>query len=97
MSKSHRKSFRLTNAETSLESMRQWKRYSTQIRRSREKAALNKIDPSNPEDTQEPCIIKYQKSKNLSDWSGPHDGYQFHPDAKKYASSEAKPWHITDK
>ncbi len=97
MSRSHRKSFRQTNAMTTLESMRQWKRDSAQIRRSREKTAVNKIDPNNPEDTQEPCIIKYQKSKKLSDWSGPHDGYQFHPNAKKYATNEDKPWRITDK
>ena len=25
-----------------------------------------------------------------------HSGYQFYPDAKKYASNEDKPWHIAD-
>lgn len=97
MSKSHRKSYRSTICMVSLKSMRQWKSDSTQIRRSREKAELKKIDPKAPEETQRNCNIKYQKSKKLSDWSGPHDGYWFYSDAKKYAATQEKPWHIFDK
>lgn len=97
MSKSHRKSYRSTICMVSLKSMRQWKSDSTQIRRSREKAELKKIDPKAPEEAQGNCNIKYQKSKKISDWSGPHDGYWFYPDAKKYAATQKKPWHITDK
>ena len=97
MSRSHRKSFRCTICMVALNTMRKWKRDSTQIRRSREKAALKKIDPQNAEETQEQCNIKYQRSKGLSDWSGPHDGYWFYQDAKQYASSQKKPWKITDK
>lgn len=97
MSKSHRKSYRSTICMVSLKSMRQWKSDSTQIRRSREKAELKKIDPQSPEESQGNCNIKYQKSKKLSDWSGPHDGYWFYPDAKKYAATQEKPWHIIDK
>jgi hypothetical protein len=78
----------------SLKSMRQWKSDSTQIRRSREKAELKKIDPKAPEETQRNCNIKYQKSKKLSDWSGPHDGYWFYPDAKKCSNARKALAHI---
>ena len=45
--------------------------------------------------------IKYQKVKDMNDWSGPHDGWQARENAKKMSEEipffEDKPWKLLSK
>ena len=71
MSRSYKKIVHEPNCNVSTEGMRKWKHMSTQIRRAREKAQTLTLD----DDCTFP--VKYQKSKGLDDWCGPHDGWHY--------------------
>ena len=58
------------------EGMRKWKKNCRQERRAKEKAQMNGITQDEEGYDEETCTpVKYQKDKNMSDWSGTHDGY----------------------
>lgn len=100
MSRSYRKNAKLPWCCVSLYGMRKWKHNTKQQRRAREKAQMNGIDEEDYDE--ETCTpIKYQKTKDFNDWSGPHDGWQARGNAKKLAEElpffEGKPWKLLSK
>ena len=75
MSRSHRKHCKFPICCVGTEGMRKWKRNCRQERRAKEKAQMNGITQDEEGYDEETCTpVKYQKDKNMSDWSGPHDG-----------------------
>ena len=76
MSRSHRKHCKLPLCCVSMEGMRKWKKNCRQERRAKEKAQMNGIVQDEEGYDEETCTpVKYQKDKNMTDWSGPHDGW----------------------
>ena len=52
-----------------------WKHDTKQQRRAREKDQMNGIVEDEEGFDEETCVpIKYQKTKDMNDWTGPHDG-----------------------
>lgn len=52
-----------------------WKHDTKQQRRAREKDQMNGIVEDEEGFDEETCVpIKYQKTKDMNDWAGPHDG-----------------------
>ena len=70
MSRSYKSVDKNPYNKMSINSLRNWKHNSTQIRRAKEKAQLFMLDDDNVFE------VKYQKTKGLTDWSGPHDGWR---------------------
>ena len=68
MSRSYKSVDKKSCVKISINSLRNWKHNSTQIRRAKEKAQ------GFDEDTV--CVVKFQKTKGLDDWCGPHDGWR---------------------
>lgn len=102
MSRSYRKNAKMPWCCVSEFGMRKWKHNSTQQRRAREKAQMNGIIEDEEGFDEETCTsIKYQHTKDLNDWSGPHDGWQARGNAKKMAEEipfyEGKPWKLLSK
>ena len=100
MSRSYRKNAKLPWCCVSLNGMRKWKHNTKQQRRTSEKAQMNGIDEEDYDE--ETCTpIKYQKHKDMNDWTGPHDGWQARGNAKKIAEElpffEGKPWKLLSK
>lgn len=100
MSRSYRKNAKLPWCCVSLNGMRKWKHNTKQQRRASEKAQMNGIDEEDYDE--ETCTpIKYQKTKDFNDWTGPHDGWQARGNAKKIAEElpffEGKPWKLLSK
>ena len=100
MSRSYRKNAKMPWCCVSVYGMRKWKHNTKQQRRAREKAQMNGIDEEDYDE--ETCTpIKYQKTKDFNDWSGPHDGWQARGNAKKLAEElpffEGKPWKLLSK
>lgn len=99
MSRSHRKHCKLPLCCVSTEGMRKWKKNCRQARRAKEKAQMNGITQDEEGYDEETCTpVKYQKDKNMTDWSGPHDGY-WRGDPKKIAEDlfDGKIWKAEDK
>jgi hypothetical protein len=79
--------------------MRKWKKNCRQERRAKEKAQMNGITQDEEGYDEETCTpVKYQKDKNMTDWSGPHDGY-WRGDPKEIAEDlfDGKIWKAEDK
>ena len=54
-----------------------WKHDTKQQRRAREKVQMNGIVEDEEGFDEETCVpIKYQKTKDMNDWAGPHDGWR---------------------
>ena len=52
-----------------------WKHDTKRQRRAREKDQMNGIVEDEEGFDEETCVpIKYQKTKDMNDWAGPHDG-----------------------
>lgn len=99
MSRSHRKHCKLPICCVSTEGMRKWKKNCRQKRRAKEKAQMNGITQDEEGYDEETCTpVKYQKDKNMTDWSGPHDGYR-RGDPKEIAEDlfDGKIWKAEDK
>ena len=99
MSRSHRKHCKLPICCVSTEGMRKWKKNCRQERRAKEKAQMNGITQGEEGYDEETCTpVKYQKDKNMTDWSGPHDGY-WRGDPKEIAEDlfDGKIWKAEDK
>ena len=99
MSRSHRKHCKMPICSVSMERMRKWKKNCRQERRAKEKAQMNGIVQDEEGYDEETCTpVKYQKDKNMTDWSGPHDGYR-HGDPKEIAEDlfGGKIWKVEDK
>ena len=99
MSRSHRKHCKLPICCVSTEGMRKWKKNCRQARRAKEKAQMNGITQDEEGYDEETCTpVKYQKDKNMTDWSGPHDGY-WRGDPKEIAEHlfDGKIWKAEDK
>ena len=99
MSRSHRKHCKMPICSVGTEGMRKWKKNCRQERRAKEKAQMNGItqdEEGYDEETGTP--VKYQKDKNMSDWSGPHDGY-WRGEPKEIAEDmyDGKIWKAEDK
>lgn len=100
MSRSYRKNAKLPFCCVGENGMRKWKHNTKQQRRAREKAQMNGIDEEDYDE--ETCTpIKYQKTKDFNDWSGPHDGWAARGNAKRMAEElpffEDKPWKLLSK
>lgn len=99
MSRSHPKHCRLPICCVGTEGMRKWKKNCRQERRAKEKAQMNGIIQDEEGYDEETCTpVKYQKDKNMTDWSGPHDGYR-RGDPKEIAEDmyDGKIWKVEDK
>lgn len=99
MSRSHRKHCKLPICCVGTEGMRKWKKNCRQERRAKEKAQMNGIVHDEEGYDEETCApVKYQKDKNMTDWSGPHDGY-WRGDPKEIAEDlfDGKIWKAEDK
>ena len=99
MSRSHRKHCKFPICCVGTEGMRKWKRNCRQERRAKEKAQMNGIVQDEEGYDEETCTpVKYQKDKNMSDWSGPHDGY-WRGEPKEIAEDmyDVKIWKAEDK
>ena len=99
MSRSHRKHCKFPICCVGTEGMRKWKRNCRQERRAKEKAQMNGIVQDEEGYDEETCTpVKYQKDKNMSDWSGPHDGY-WRGEPKEIAEDmyDGKIWKAGDK
>lgn len=99
MSRSHRKYCKFPLCRVSTEGMRKWKKNCRQERRAKEKAQMNSITQDEEGYDEETCTpVKYQKDKNMTDWSGPHDGY-WRGDPKEIAEDlfGGKIWKVEDK
>ena len=99
MSRSHRKHCKFPICCVGTEGMRKWKRNCRQERRAKEKAQMNGIVQDEEGYDEETCTpVKYQKDKNMSDWSGPHDGY-WRGEPKEIAEDmyDGKIWKAEDK
>ena len=76
MSRSYRKVAKLPCSCVSHKGMKKWKHDTKQQRRAREHAQLIRIYEDEEGYDEESCTpIKYQKQKDMNDWSGPHDGW----------------------
>ena len=76
MSRSYRKNYKSPVCGTGRNGIRKWKHDTKQQRRAREHAQLFKIYEDDEGFDEESCTpIKYQKQKDMTDWSGPHDGW----------------------
>ena len=54
-----------------------WKHDTKQQRCAREKDQMNGIVEDEEGFDEETCVpIKYQKTKDMNDWAGPHDGWR---------------------
>ena len=54
-----------------------WKHDTKQQRRARETVQMNGIVEDEEGFDEETCVpIKYQKTKDMNDWAGPHDGWR---------------------
>ena len=99
MSRSHRKHCKFPICCVGTEGMRKWKRNCRQERRAKEKAQMNGIVQDEEGYDEETCTpVKYQKDKNMTDWSGPHDGW-WRGDPKEIAEHlfDGKIWKAEDK
>lgn len=99
MSRSHRKHCKFPICCVGTEGMRKWKRNCRQERRAKEKAQMNGIVQDEEGYDEETCTpVKYQKDKNMTDWSGPHDGW-WRGDPKEIAEHlfNGKIWKAEDK
>ena len=99
MSRSHRKHCKFPICCVGTEGMRKWKRNCRQERRAKEKAQMNGITQDEEGYDEETCTpVKYQKDKNMTDWSGPHDGW-WRGDPKEIAEHlfNGKIWKAEDK
>ena len=99
MSRSHRKHCKFPICCVGTEGMRKWKRNCRQERRAKEKAQMNGITQDEEGYDEETCTpVKYQKDKNMTDWSGPHDGY-WRGEPKEIAEHlfDGKIWKAEDK
>ena len=99
MSRSHRKYCKLPICCVGTEGMRKWKKNCRQARRAKEKAQMNGITQDEEGYDEETCTpVKYQKDKNMTDWSGPHDGY-WRGEPKEIAEDmyDGKIWKAEDK
>lgn len=99
MGRSHRKHCKMPICSVSTEGMRKWKKNCRQERRAKEKAQMNGITQDEEGYDEEICTpVKYQKDKNMSDWSGPHDGY-WRGEPKEIAEDmyDGKIWKAGDK
>ena len=99
MSRSHRKYCKFPLCCVSTEGMRKWKKNCRQERRAKEKAQMNGIVQDEEGYDEETCTpVKYQKDKNMTDWSGPHDGY-WRGEPKEIAEDmyDGKIWKVEDK
>ena len=99
MSRSHRKHCKFPICCVGTEGMRKWKRNCRQERRAKEKAQMNGIVQDEEGYDEETCTpVKYQKDKNMTDWSGPHDGY-WRGEPKEIAEDmyDGKIWKAGDK
>ena len=76
MSRSYRKVAKRPCCCVSHKGMKKWKHDTKQQRRAREKAQMNGIVEDEEGFDEETCTpIKYQHQKDMTDWSGPHDGW----------------------
>lgn len=76
MSRSYRKVAKRPCCCVSHRGMKKWKHDTKQQRRAREKAQMNGIVEDEEGFDEETCTpIKYQRQKDMTDWSGPHDGW----------------------
>lgn len=99
MSRSHRKHCKFPICCVGTEGMRKWKRNCRQERRAKEKAQMNGITQDEEGYDEETCTpVKYQKDKNMTDWSGPCDGW-WRGDPKEIAERlfNGKIWKAEDK
>ena len=99
MSRSHRKHCKFPICCVGTEGMRKWKRNCRQERRAKEKAQMNGIVQDEEGYDEETCTpVKYQKDKNMTDWSGPHDGW-WRGEPKEIAEHlfDGKIWKAEDK
>ena len=99
MSRSHRKHCKFPICCVGTEGMRKWKKNCRQERRAKEKAQMNGITQDEEGYDEETCTpVKYQKDKNMTDWSGPHDGW-WRGDPKEIAEHlfNGKIWKAEDK
>lgn len=99
MSRSHRKHCKFPLCCVGTEGMRKWKKNCRQERRAKEKAQMNGIVQDEEGYDEETCTpVKYQKDKNMTDWSGPHDGW-WRGDPKEIAEHlfDGKIWKAEDK
>ena len=99
MGRSHRKHCKMPICSVGTEGMRKWKRNCRQERRAKEKAQMNGIVQDEEGYDEETCTpVKYPKDKNMSDWSGPHDGY-WRGEPKEIAEDmyDGKIWKAGDK
>ena len=99
MGRSHRKHCKMPICSVGTEGMRKWKKNCRQERRAKEKAQMNGIVQDEEGYDEETCTpVKYQKDKNMTDWSGPHDGW-WRGDPKEIAEHlfDGKIWKAEDK
>ena len=99
MSRSHRKHCKFPICCVGTEGMRKRKRNCRQDSRAKEKAQMNGIVQDEEGYDEETCTpVKYQKDKNMTDWSGPHDGW-WRGDPKEIAEHlfNGKIWKAEDK
>lgn len=99
MGRSHRKHCKMPICSVGTEGMRKWKKNCRQERRAKEKAQMNGITQDEEGYDEETCTpVKYQKDKNMTDWSGPHDGW-WRGDPKEIAEDlyDGKIWKAEDK
>jgi hypothetical protein len=76
MSRSYKKNYKSPVCCVGRKGMKKWKHDTKQQRRARERAQLFKIYEDEEGFDEESCTpIKYQKQKDMTDWSGPHDGW----------------------
>lgn len=100
MSRSYRKSFRTPWACTKPDSMREWKEGYRRSMRRETNQLINKLDLDNIEEDETYFPTNPETDvRGGNNWEGPHDGYRFEPDAKKFAQECEwdKAWHITQK
>lgn len=69
-----------------------WKHDTKQQRRAREKDQMNGIVEDEEGFDEETCVpIKYQKTKDMNDWAGPHDGWRTY--GPKSVERNIEEWH----
>ena len=77
MSRSYRKVAKFPVCCVGHKGIKEWKKNSRRGRRAREKEQMNRIMVDEEGYDEETCVpIKYQKSKDMNDWAGPHDGWR---------------------